>query len=590
MRSTQTFGRACSTLHLGPGTVARTLTGCVAVMALSAIPARGQATSVPEPDPIAAGVRAAPGTYDTSLDVIHYDVELSLSDDTDWIAGTARLRVRAEAAGADELVLDFTGLAVEGVRVDGSEVQAVHRAGRLSVPLGRALAQTEEVVVEVSYRGTPDDGLILRDNVHGRPSAFVDNWPNRARFWLPSVDHPSDKATARITVHAPAEWEVIANGRRVGQPYPTPPEDAADGPETGPTRTWVYNTEVPHPSYTLVVGAAEMEITPLGTAACGRAPASSRADGCIEVTTWLFPESVEAASPSFVRSMEMVDFFSDVLGPYPYEKLAHVQSSTRFGGMENSSAIFYDEEALAAGRNIEGTVSHEIVHQWFGDSVTPADWAHLWLSEGFATYFGSVFFEYADGEEAFRERMAGTAEGYLSSGDTLGVVVNTAATNLFDLLNRNSYQKGGWVLHMLRGVVGDEAFFAAIREYYDRYQNSVADSQDFQRVVEEETGVELDWFFEQWLHQPGYPVLGVDTAPSAADRGIRVTLSQLQGDYAPRFRLPLQLEFRWGDESRRETIVLTGAREDFVFDDVPASAQVTVDPDGRVLKRLAAGS
>jgi len=590
VRSTQTFGRACSTLHLGPGTVARTLTGCVAVMALSAIPARGQATSVPEPDPIAAGVRAAPGTYDTSLDVIHYDVELSLSDDTDWIAGTARLRVRAEAAGADELVLDFTGLAVEGVRVDGSEVQAVHRAGRLSVPLGRALAQTEEVVVEVSYRGTPDDGLILRDNVHGRPSAFVDNWPNRARFWLPSVDHPSDKATARITVHAPAEWEVIANGRRVGQPYPTPPEDAADGPETGPTRTWVYNTEVPHPSYTLVVGAAEMEITPLGTAACGRAPASSRADGCIEVTTWLFPESVEAASPSFVRSMEMVDFFSDVLGPYPYEKLAHVQSSTRFGGMENSSAIFYDEEALAAGRNIEGTVSHEIVHQWFGDSVTPADWAHLWLSEGFATYFGSVFFEYADGEEAFRERMAGTAEGYLSSGDTLGVVVNTAATNLFDLLNRNSYQKGGWVLHMLRGVVGDEAFFAAIREYYDRYQNSVADSQDFQRVVEEETGVELDWFFEQWLHQPGYPVLGVDTAPSAADRGIRVTLSQLQGDYAPRFRLPLQLEFRWGDESRRETIVLTGAREDFVFDDVPASAQVTVDPDGRVLKRLAAGS
>ena len=559
-------------------------------MSLAAIPAAGQAASDLEPEPVTAGVRAAPGTYDTALDVLHYDVELSLSDDADWVAGTAQLRLRAEADGPDEVVLDFTGLAVTGVQVDGSEVQAVHRDGRLSVPLGRALAQTEEVVVEVSYRGVPDDGLILRDNVHGRPSAFVDNWPNRARFWLPSVDHPSDKATARLTVHAPAEWQVIANGRRVGQPYPTPPEDAADGPETGPKRTWVYNTQVPHPTYPLVVGAAEMEITSLGTAACGRAPASSRGDGCIEVTTWLFPESVDAASPSFVRSVEMVDFFSDVLGPYPYEKLAHVQSSTRFGGMENSSAIFYDERGLASGRNMEGTVSHEIAHQWFGDSVTPADWAHLWLSEGFATYFGAVFFEYADGEDAFRERMAATAERYLTSGDTLAPVVNTSVTNLFDLLNRNSYQKGGWVLHMLRGVVGDEAFFAAVREYYDRYQNSIADSQDFQRVVEEETGMELEWFFQQWLYQPGYPVLDMDTAPDEASGGIRVTLSQLQGGYAPRFRLPLELEFRWDDETRREAIVLTGAREDFVFGDVPASAQVTVDPDARVLKRLAAGS
>lgn len=556
----------------------------------AAAPLSGQQTTVPEPEPIPAGVRAAPGTYDSPLDVLHYDVELSLSDDQDWIAGSAVLRLRAEADGADEVTLDFTGLAVVGVTVDDATVEPSHQGGRLTIPLGRTLAPGEETLVEVRYRGVPDDGLILRDNVHGRPSAFVDNWPNRARFWLPSVDHPSDKATARLTVHAPAEWEVVANGRLVGQPYPTPPEDAADGPETGPRRTWVYNTEVPHPSYTLVVGAAEMEVTSLGTAACGRAPASSRADGCIEVTTWLFPESVAAASPSFVRAPEMVDFFADVIGPYPYEKLAHVQSSTRFGGMENSSAIFYDEGALASGRNIEGTVSHEIAHQWFGDSVTPADWAHLWLSEGFATYFGAVFFEYADGEESFRERMGGTAERYLTSPDTLLPVVNTTATSLFDLLNRNSYQKGGWVLHMLRGVVGDDAFFTAVSEYYDRYRNSVADSEDFQRVMEEETGVELDWFFDQWLHRPGYPVLSVETAADEASGGLRVTLAQDQGGYAPRFRLPLELEFRWGEETRRERIVLEGAREAFAFPDVPASAQVTVDPDGYVLKRLAAGS
>ena len=560
------------------------------LLALAGTPLGAQEAPVPEPDPITAGLRSAPGTYDTLLDVLHYDVELSLSDDVDWVAGSAVLRLRAEAGGPQEVTLDFSGLAVVGVTVDDAPVEPTHEGGRLTIPLGRSLAEGEEVLVGVRYRGTPDDGLILRDNVHGRPSAFVDNWPNRTRFWLPSVDHPSDKATARLTIHAPAEWEVIANGRRIGQPYLTPPEDAPGGPETGPRRTWVYNTEVPLPSYTLVVGAGEMEVTSLGTAACGRAPSSSRPDQCIEVTTWLFPESVEAASPSFARAAEMVDFFADVIGPYPYEKLAHVQSSTRFGGMENSSAIFYDEAALASGRNIEGTVSHETAHQWFGDSVTPADWVHLWLSEGFATYFGAVFFEYADGQDSFRERMAATADRYLASSDTLAPVVDTTVTNLFDLLNRNSYQKGGWILHMLRGVLGDEAFFAAVGEYYDRYQNSVADSRDFQRVVEEETGMELDWFFEQWLHRPGYPVLSVETAQDEASGGLRVTLGQLQGDYAPRFRLPLELELRWDDQTRRERVVLEGAREAFVFDDVPASAQVTVDPNGYVLKRLAGGS
>jgi aminopeptidase N len=548
-------------------------------------------TAPPEPEPIRPGVRAPAGTYEnTGLDVLHYDVELSLSDDADWILGSVQVRLQATRPGVERVDLDFTGLAVTEVTVDGTGTQASQADGRVGVVLGRTLDLGEEAVVHIRYRGVPDDALVLRDNIHGKPSAFVDNWPNRARFWLPSVDHPSDKATARLTVHAPAEWEVVANGRLVGQPYATPPDEGARGPESGPQRTWVYNTEVPLPTYTLVVGAAEMEVTSLGTAACGRAPASSRRDGCIEVTTWLFPESLAAASPSFVRAVEMVDFFADVIGPFPYEKLAHVQSSTRFGGMENSSAIFYDEGALASGRNIEGTVSHEIAHQWFGDSVTPRSWSHLWLSEGFATYLGDVFFEYADGAESFRGRMEASARSYLTSPDTLGTVVDTTSQNLFDLLNRNSYQKGGWVLHMLRGVVGDDAFFEAIREYYRRYANGSADSEDFQAVVEEVTDTELDWFFEQWLHKPGYPILQVESGSDGASGDLSVTLIQVQGDYAPRFRLPLEIELRWDGEIRRERILLEEARETFRFPGVPASAQVVVDPGGRILKRLAGGS
>jgi aminopeptidase N len=563
----------------GPGLVAALLvTGLV-----GALPAAAQV----EPPPIPPGQRAAPGTYDTELDVLHYDIELAIADTADWIFGRVAVRLRATATGPTHATLDFTGLALDSVTVGGSRVEATLDRGRLGIPLGRALNRGDEVVAEIHYRGVPDDGLILGENVEGTPSAFVDNWPNRARFWLPSVDHPSDKATARFIIHAPAEWEVIANGRLVGQPYPTAP--GTPGPAAGARRTWNYVTDLPHPTYTLVVGGTEMAVTSLGTSACGRAPASPRADGCVETTTWLYPGSVEVASPSFRRAVDMVDFFADAIGPFPYEKLAHVQSATRFGGMENSSAIFYSERGLASGRDMEGTVSHEIAHQWFGDSVTPEDWSHLWLSEGFATYFGAVFFEYADGIPDFRERMAAAAERYLTSADTLLPVVNTETRDLFGLLNRNSYQKGGWVLHMLRGVVGDEVFFQGIQSYYQDHRHGIADTDDFLAAMERASGQDLDWFFDQWLYRPGYPVLAVTTGADPEAGYLQVALRQVQEDYAPRFQLPITLEFQWSGNRERDSVTLRGTQGVFTFPGIPADARVTVDPDGWILKRLAGG-
>ncbi len=540
-----------------------------------------------EPPPILAGQRAVPGTYDTGLDVLHYDIELALPDTASWIVGRVAIRIRSRVSGPGEVVLDFTGLALDSVMLNGTTVDAVLENGRLHVPFGRALNEGDEVVAEVHYRGVPDDGLVLGRNAEGRPSAFVDNWPNRTRFWLPSVDHPSDKATARFTVHAPAAWQVVANGRLVGQPYPTAP--GTPGPAEGARRTWNYRTELPHPTYTLVVGGTEMVVNSLGVSACGRAPASPRVDGCVESTTWLYPGSVATASSSFRRAVEMVDFFADVVGPFPYEKLAHVQSATRFGGMENSSAIFYSEQALRSGRNIEGTVSHEIAHQWFGDSVTPEDWSQLWLSEGFATYFGAVFFEYADGIPEFRRRMAAAGERYLTSSDTLLPVVNRDSQNLFDLLNRNSYQKGAWVLHMLRGLVGDEAFFEGIREFYRQHRHDTATTDDFRSAVERASGTDLRWFFDQWLYRPGYPVLEVETGPDPEAGGLQVTLRQVQGTYAPRFRLPVTLELYWGANRERRSVTLRGSEGVFRFPGVPSTARVTVDPDSWILKRLAGG-
>ncbi len=569
---------ATSRRRSAPASWLAALASVVAVASSVAAPVEAQ-----EPEPIPAGVAPAPGPYAPGVDVQHYEVEMALAAGSDRIDARAALDVAVTAHQA-VLPLDFTGLEITALTVDGARVAYSHDDGVVRIPLDAAVPG-DTVRVELDYRGVPDDGLILRDNVHGTPAAFVDNWPNRTRFWLPTVDHPADKATVRYTVHAPAQWEVIANGALVTEAAPTPSGALGSGADR---RTWVWEVSVPISTYNMVIGAADMEIRTVGLAACGRAPVTPREDGCVEVTTWVFPEDVDNAEPSFRRAAQMTDFFTELVGDFPFEKLANVQSATRFGGMENASAIFYSEQAIAQGRDIEGTVSHEIAHQWFGDAVTEASWHHLWLSEGFATYFGALFFEAADGVEDFRRRMEESRQGVVGSPDVERPVVDPEETDLFALLNANNYPKGGWVLHMLRGLLGDEAFFAGIRAYYERHLHSAVLTEDFQAVMEEVSNTDLDWFFTQWLYRPGYPVFQVEERwlPGEGGAGTaEVTVRQVQKDAWPRFRVPLEL--CWGEgHDRACRAVVSGSAEDvfrFRMDARPEGG-VALDPDGWVLK------
>ncbi len=528
-----------------------------------------------EPPPITAGVAAPMGWYGDAVDVLDYALEVRLPEPGGTrIEGRARLTLAPGPAA--EAVLDFTGLAIREVRVDGREAQASYADGILRIALDRA-ASSGPTLVEVVYEGTPDDGLILRENVHGRPSAFVDNWPNRARFWFPSVDHPHDKATASLTVHAPESWVVVANGRPLGEPV-----TGAAG-----TRTWRWRTDVAVSAYNLVFGAAEMSVVPVGLAACGRAPASPRADGCVEVSAWLFAEDTAQASLSFGRAADMVDFYSEAIGPYPFEKLAHVQSATRFGGMENASAIFYAERRLASGSSMEGTVAHETAHQWFGAAVTERDWTELWLSEGFATYFGYLYFESRDGVDDFRRRLEESRRSYLESAVT-GSPIVARYDNLFDQLNPNNYAKGAWVLHMLRGIMGDDAFFGGVRDYYASHAGTAVTSADFAADMANAAGEDLDWFFAQWLHEPGYPVLDVEHGWDAAAGEVAVTVRQVQDPSWPTFRLPMELEIVDGEAGTQRYLIELTERSQVFHVAAPGPARsVRVDPDGWLLKRLA---
>lgn len=537
-----------------------------------------------EPEAIPAGVAPPPGPYAPGVDVVHYEVEVGLGLGILWFEGITTISVSVEAS-APMLPLDFTGLAINSVSMAGAETSYTHAEGVLRVPLA-GYSSGDTVDVTIHYEGVPDDGLIIRENMHGDPVAFVDNWPNRARFWLPSLDHPADKATVRYTVHAPTEWKVIANGHLTADAHPSPQN--AIGPE-GDRHTWTWEVGVPISPYNMAIGAADFEVRTVGLAACGNAPASHRDDGCVEVTYWVFPQDVENAARSFRRAAEMVDHFTDVVGPFPFEKLANVQSVTRFGGMENASAIFYSEQSIASGRDIEGTVSHEIAHQWFGDAITEANWHHLWLSEGFATYFGAQFFEANDGVEDFRQRMEQSRQRILQPGEADRPIYDPTETDLFALLNTNNYPKGAWVLHMLRGIVGDDDFLAGIKEYYRRHLHSAVLTEDFRAVMEEVSGRDLEWFFRQWIYEPGYPTLEVTQSwtpnPNGSEGTTEITIRQVQSDDWPTFRLPIEILLVVGDRELLSDIEIFERETVIRMDGMTSEpTKIVLDPNGWVLK------
>ena len=400
------------------------------------------------------------------VNILHYRIQLDIGGTGKAIRGETTVLAEMLAGGRDVLPLDLGLLTVDRVTVGGENAAFMHRDNRLSITLGGSHAEGDTVVVTVIYHGEPRDGLFIQANKFGDRSVFADNWPNRARHWFPGVDHPYDKATVEFIVTAPAAYDVVANGRLL--------ETTTVSPERKRTH---WKTDAPIPTYCMVIGAARFSIV---------RPGSWQG---IPVSYYLFPGDRDAGTTDFSRSTDMLAFYTGLIGPYPYAKLALVQSSTRFGGMENASAIFFSEHSITGTKRNEAVVAHEIAHQWFGDSVTESDWHHLWLSEGFATYFGALFFEAADGDERFQEMLARSKSRYFTANRRAPApIFNPDITDLFDLLNAYNYSKGGLVLHMLRGLMGDEAFFDGIRDFYAKYRDQTVLTRDFQAVMESRYG------------------------------------------------------------------------------------------------------
>lgn len=506
---------------------------------------------------------------------MHYDVVLSFNDQLTEIS-SARTEIALEvlANNLAKIDLDFGEMPIDAVTLDGAPARFERQPDLLEITLKQPANRGEKHSLLITYHGKPKDGLIFASDRDGHPSITGDNWPNRVHHWIPCLDHPSAKATVSFTVAAPSRELVVANGK--------PLTMTRNGSALS---VWKFEETKPIPAYCMVIAVSE------------GAKIDADENSVAPLSFYVPHKDAAYALKGFAPAAPAMAYFSQTIAPYPYEKLALIIGATRFGGMENSSAIVFPNTLFEPRGNdkvsqrfdipmrIEDVVAHEIAHQWFGDSVTESTWADLWLSEGFATYFAGLFIEKHESEEAFREYMRNAATRYFGYEKRRNKPIHDTETeDLMQLLNPNNYEKGAWVLHMLRERLGDEAFFRGLRDYYSAHRGANATTEDLRYSLEKASGKDLKEFFSRWVYGRGHPLYQVRWGFTKGGSLLRVAINQIQDGEA--FLDPIPIEIVLNGQKIKRTIYPHSKLASLAIRLSGKPTSTKLDPDETLLKEV----
>ena len=507
-----------------------------------------------------------------SFDVLHYRLDLTFPLTTDAFSGSVTLTFRACQDGLDGVTFQMVDLHADSVLVESGRAAFVQTGEEIRVGLGETLAEDDTFSVSVFYQ----QGAPAGRGFYFYPlCAYTMSEPEDARRWFPCHDVPWDKATAEVHVTVPRGVEVASIGLLEGR------ELSGDGA----WETFHWRTQYPVATYLVCV-------TMSSSYARWSDWYVSPEEDSLEMAYYIFVRDSANAKQDFVHMVDAMTFFSDRFGPYPFEKygMAEVEPFVA-GGMEHQTMTTINSRWIRGDGWYESGLVHELAHMWWGDAVTLNDWAAIWLNEGFAVYSEALFVEDQYGWDAFQAKMDASKVIYFSKPTKQDFpIYDPPAGRLFDW--EVVYNKGGWVLHMLRGVVGEEAFWWILRTYYETYGYANASIPDFRSVCETVSGMGLDWFFREWIYDQGYPRVRYSwsvTPVSAGGCEVVLTLEQVQTT-GPVFRMPVDVRFEGGESATDTTVWMEDVFGVFTFilDDTPED--ILLDPDGWVLMTSETGT
>ena len=508
---------------------------------------------------------------DRTYDVLHYRIEVSFDESKKMVFGRTTTTLVPFVDELSVVELDAAKMDITRVTMGKTPLRFETQAGKLAITLDRPHTYKDTLALTVEYSCAPTRGLYFTQPDSAHPD---DPWQIYSQgedmdnhFWFPCYDYPNDLATSEMIVTVRSSYAALSNGRLVSMK-----EDKAKG-----TRTFHWKQETPHASYLIALAAGAYTVL-RDTA------------GTIPLEYWVYPEHIDDARVCFARTPDMVRWFSDMIGyPYPWPKYAQVLIRDFVeGGMENTSATFLmDEEAVYDARarldnSPTSLIAHELSHQWWGDVVTCRDWRDLWLNESFASYFDRLWHEDALGRDEFDYLMYGDQQSGINADRRAGrkpiVSVGSSVTNV--------YSRGATVLHMLRFVLGDRLFWRAMNHYITRHQHTAVETNDLKAAVEEATGLNLFWFFDQWVYKAGYPIFDLSYTWSDSAHALLLSVKQTQtiDSLTGVFRTPVDIELTPGNLTQRVTILSKDTV--FILRAPSKPAMVIFDKGNWLLKEL----
>ena len=525
-----------------------------------------------------AGAAIAERQYapDREADVLHIIIDVTPNFMNRTIAGTTKIKFAPISKPLTELRLDAVDLDVSSVtssaKIEGYSVTDED----ITITFKQAIPAGAETTVTIVYEAEPKQGLYFRTPEMGYPEQdthlFTQGESHLAPHWYPNYDYPNERSSSEVICRVPEEMTVISNGRLVSEEIDT---------ESG-LKAVTWYQEKPHVNYLIALVAGKLK------------KIESKYKN-IPIAFYTPASLIEYAQNSFKDTADMLEYYEKEIGvPYPWDK--YDQAAVRdfvAGGMENTTLTILTEGTLHTDeteniRSSQGLVAHELVHQWFGDYVTCKDWSHLWLNEGFAVYYEELYNGYKNGRDDMLAGLYGTASYLLRDRPEHKPIVYRSYNRAGEQFDYRAYQKGAWVLHMLRTKLGEEMFRKCVKTYLERHALSSVVTEDFRSVIEELTGRSYDRFFDQWIYHGRHPDLKVSYNWSEKDKLAKISVEQTHKvtEKVMLFHFRTKVRFIIDNEPIDREIVVDNKQHDFYFRLPGKPKIVRFDPDYGLLANI----